>query len=128
MQSTEKPRPETASRKLRLLRETPADLASSSSNQTPAQQTLSCTLTWDEGSSASMHHVFYCRGPARVNMTGDWAPWTWLGSSRQQVFRVASLEMKCATGAVNFAVSASDSNCKWKFQDGAVVTVRAETI
>ena len=128
MQSTEELRPETASRKLRLLRETPADSASSSSNQALAQQTLSCTLTWDKASSASMHHVFYCRGPARVSVTGDWAPWTWLGSSRQRAFRVASLDMQCAMGAVNLAVSASDSSCNWSVQCAAVVTVRPETI
>ena len=129
LQSAEESRQATASRKLRLLQEAAADSgSSSSSNQALAQQTLSCTLSWDKGSSASMHHVFYCCGPARVGMTGDWAPWTWLGSSRQRAFRVASLEMECATGAVNFAVSASDSNCRWNFQDGAVVTVRPETI
>ena len=125
LQSTEGSRQATASRKLRLLRGAAADSASSSSShQALAQQTLSCTLTWDEGSGASMHHIFYSCGPERVSMTGDWAPWTWLGSSRQRAFRVAGLELQCATGAVNFAVFASDSKCEWSFQDAAVVTVR----
>lgn len=128
LQSTKDSRPATTSRKLQLPPEAAANSASSSSsNQAQAQQTLSCTLTWAEGSSASMHHVFYCCDSARVSMTGDWAPWTWLGSSRQRAFRVASLALECATGAVNFAVSASDSNCKWNIQDAAVVTVRPET-
>ena len=127
LQSTGNLRPATATLKLRLLREAAADSGSSSSDQALAQQTLSCTLTWDEGSSASMHHAFYCCGTARAGMTGDWAAWTWLGSSRQRAFRVASLETKRATGAVNFAVSASDSTCNWSVQDAAVVTVKPET-
>ena len=116
------------SRKLRLLQEAAADSASSSCNETLAQQTLSCTLTWDQGPSASMHHVFCCRGPARVSMTGDWAPWTWLGSSRRRTFRIASLQLQCATEAVDFAVSASDSQCNWNLEDAAVVTVSPNTI
>ena len=129
LQSTGKSRPAQASRKLRLLQEAAADLASSSSNKALAQQTLSCTLTWDESPRASMHHVFYCCVPAaaRASLAEDWAPWTWLGSSRQQAFRVASLELQCAT-EVAFAVSASDISCNWNVEDAAVVTVRPEDI
>ena len=61
-------------------------------------------------------------------MTGDWAPWTWLGSSRQRAFRGASIELQCATEAVNFAVSASDSKCSWNVEDAAVIIVRPKTI
>ncbi|CAK0782655.1 hypothetical protein CVIRNUC_005853 [Coccomyxa viridis] len=70
LQSTKDSRPATTSRKLQLPPEAAANSASSSSsNQAQAQQTLSCTLTWAEGSSASMHHVFYCCDSARVSMT-----------------------------------------------------------
>ena len=125
LQSTEESRPAKSSQKLQLLQKPAADSVSSSSNKAMAQQTLSCSLTWDKAPITSMYHVFCCCSAATVSMTEDWASWNWLGSSRRRAFRVASVKLQCAMEAVHFAVSASGSKCNWNVQDAAVVTVRS---